>query len=263
MKKALILANKTIFYDKDLKRTFKNLGVKNGDILCVHSELFGFGMPMLERKEFLQSLTECFFELIGEEGTLIMPTFTYSFCKNESYDKINSRSKMGVLSEFFRKQTGVKRTNDPIFSFALKGKKEQLFLKQSKSCFGKNCVYDTLANNNGKIILFGTQVAGYTFTHFIEEKARVPYRYFKEFKGKILFEDAKEENTTIKYYVRNLEKNSDFDVNKQIEILKQTNNFCFENFGNSCIVLIDAKAYLKHTLKALNQNLECLLMEEK
>lgn len=32
-----------------------------------------------------------------------MPTFTYSFCKNEIYDKLNSKSTVGVLTEYFRK----------------------------------------------------------------------------------------------------------------------------------------------------------------
>ncbi|HEB9887588.1 TPA: AAC(3) family N-acetyltransferase, partial [Campylobacter jejuni] len=41
------------------------------------------------------------------------------FCKNEVYDKINSKTKMGALNEYFRKQTGVKRTNDPIYFLLL------------------------------------------------------------------------------------------------------------------------------------------------
>ncbi|EJP4488918.1 aminoglycoside N(3)-acetyltransferase, partial [Campylobacter jejuni] len=185
------------YSDKDLIDAFYQLGIKRGDILCVHTELFKFGVPLLSRNEFLQTILNCFFEVIGKEGTLIMPTFTYSFCKNEVYDKINSKTKMGALNEYFRKQTEVKRTNDPIFSFAIKGVKEELFLKDTTSCFGENCVYDMLSKINGKIILLGSKTNGYTFTHFIEEKARVPYRYFKEFQGKIIFENGMSKNIKI------------------------------------------------------------------
>ncbi len=95
-----------------------------------------------------------------------MPTFTYSFCKNEVYDKLNSKCTVGILNEFFRKQEGVKRTNDPIFSFAVKGAKEDLFLyKEQKSCFDEGCIYNILKNNNGKIVLLGTQLLDHTFTH--------------------------------------------------------------------------------------------------
>lgn len=110
---------------------------------------------MLPKNEFLQTILNCFFEVIGKEGTLIMPTFTYSFYKNEVYDKINSKTKMGALNEYFRKQTGVKRTNDPIFSFAIKRAKEELFLKDTTSYFRENCVYEVLAKENGKYIIFG------------------------------------------------------------------------------------------------------------
>ncbi len=69
------------YSDKDLIDAFYQLGIKRGDILCVHTELFNFGIPLLFRNEFLQTILDCFFEVIGKEGTLIMPTFTYSFCK--------------------------------------------------------------------------------------------------------------------------------------------------------------------------------------
>ncbi|EOI2760049.1 TPA: AAC(3) family N-acetyltransferase, partial [Campylobacter jejuni] len=203
------------YSDKDLIDAFYQLGIKRGDILCVHTELFNFGVPLLSRNEFLQTILNCFFEVIGKEGTLIMPTFTYSFCKNEVYDKLNSKCTVGTLNEFFRKQQGVKRTNDPIFSFAIKGAKEELFLKNTTSCFGENSVYDTLVKENGKIILLGTKIAGYTFTHFIEEKIKVPYRYFKEFKGKIILENKMPKEIVINYYVRDLEENSNLDVYKQ------------------------------------------------
>ncbi|EAI3896839.1 aminoglycoside N(3)-acetyltransferase, partial [Campylobacter lari] len=242
----------------DLIEAFKKLGIKKGDILCVHTELFNFGTPLLPRNEFLQTILDCFFEVIGEEGTLIMPTFTYSFCKNEVYDKLNSPTKMGALNEYFRKQTGVKRTNDPIFSFAIKGAKEELFLKDTTSCFGENCVYDILTKENGKLILFGPKTIGYTFSHFIEEKAYVPYRYFKIFSGKIIDEKNKTFQKNIKYYVRKLDENSNLDIDKQVAILKNDNNFNILNFSNAYIINIDMKKYFKKTLKALKDNPYCL-----
>ncbi|TXE89995.1 aminoglycoside N(3)-acetyltransferase, partial [Campylobacter volucris] len=181
----------------DLIKAFENLGIKKGDILCVHSELFKFGTPLLKKNEFLQTIIDCFFEAIGKEGTLIMPTFTYKFCKDGIYDKLNSKSEVGILTEYFRKWGGVIRTNDPIFSFAIKGAKQDLFLQDTKSCFGENCVYDILWKNSGKIILFGTHLVGYTFTHFIEEMVKVPYRYFKNFSGILIDESGKQNNKNI------------------------------------------------------------------
>lgn len=154
---------------------------------------------------------------------------------------------------------GVKRNNDPIFSFAIKGKNEKDFLKEHTNCFGKNSVYDMLSKTNGKIILLGSKTSGYTFSHFIEEKAKVPYRYFKEFKGKIILENGTSKNIKINYYVRKLDISSDLDVYKQIKILQEDNNFKVENFANSCIVSMNANKYLQATLKALKKDAYCLL----
>ncbi|MBF7048751.1 acetyltransferase, partial [Campylobacter volucris] len=49
----------------DLIKAFENLGIKKGDILCMHSELFKFGTPLLKKNEFLQTIIDCFFEAIG------------------------------------------------------------------------------------------------------------------------------------------------------------------------------------------------------
>ncbi|MCV3399693.1 AAC(3) family N-acetyltransferase [Campylobacter lari] len=245
----------------DLIEAFKKLGITKGDILCVHTELFNFGTPLLPRNEFLQTILDCFFEVIGEEGTLIMPTFTYSFCKNEVYDKLNSPTKMGALNEYFRRWGGVKRTNDPIFSFAIKGAKEELFLKDTTSCFGENCVYETLRKNNGKIMLFGTYLIGYTFTHYIEEVAKVPYRYFKNFKGILIDENNIKHNTNIDYYVRYIDKNSSISKQQQINILKENNNFNIINFAGSHIVSLESKRYFLDTMRYLKDNPYGLLKE--
>ncbi|HEB7547832.1 TPA: AAC(3) family N-acetyltransferase, partial [Campylobacter coli] len=105
--KKLFQYNQKIYTQKDLVNTLKNIGIKNGDIICVHTEIFHFQTPLLSKNEFLNSFLEALFKAIGKEGTLIMPTFTYSFCKNEVYDKLNSKCTVGILNEFFRKQEGV------------------------------------------------------------------------------------------------------------------------------------------------------------
>ncbi|CAM4052786.1 Aminoglycoside N(3)-acetyltransferase [Campylobacter armoricus] len=106
--KYIFKCNNKKYSNKDLIESFYKLGIQKNDILCIHSELMKFGIPLLPRNEFLQTIIDCFFEVIGKEGTLIMPTFTYSFCKNEVYNKINSKSNVGVLTEYFRKLGGGK-----------------------------------------------------------------------------------------------------------------------------------------------------------
>ena len=260
--KALLEFKGKIFYDEDLITCLDNCGLKRGDTVCVHSELFGFGTPLLTRAEFLSAILKCFWQVLGEKGTLLMPTFTYSFCKNLAFDKANSKSTMGVLSEFFRKQNGVFRTNEPIFSFGVAGFKQEAFSKDYASCFGKGCVYDTLTKENGKIMLFGTQDLGYTFTHFVEEEAKVSYRYYKDFSGLLINEKGEKFTKSIRYFVRNLNKNSVLSIAKQRNLLKSTNNFVTVNFAGKIIVLIKAVEYKNEFLRVFEKD-ENALLEDK
>lgn len=258
------LKYKEKFYTKnELIAVFKRLGIREGDCICVHTELMNLGTPLVCKEEFLSTLVSCFLEVLTDKGTLIMPTFTYSFCKNYDYDKLHSKSTMGVLTEFFRKKEGVVRTNDPIFSFAIWGAKTKDFLKDTPTCFGEGCVYDMLHKNSGKIVLFGTENLGYTFTHFIEEKMGVDYRYFKEFSGNLIDERGAKHPKSIKYFVRDLKLNLDLDLEKNKALLKQSNNFKKEFFGNAPIVCIDSKLYLNEFEKVLRTNPYHLLKEEK
>lgn len=263
---ALIKTSDGDFIDKnDFIKCLKDLGIKNGDTLCVHTELLSLGVLCVSKNTLLQSLIDSFFDVIGESGTLIMPTFTYSFCENKDYDMDNSKSTMGILTEYFRNLKGVKRTNDPIFSFAVRGAKENLFLNDVKSCFGDDSVYDVLAKENGKILLLGTDKIGYTFTHYTEEYAfnkgyDLKYRYFKEFCGKVIKNNISEEKSIL-YFVRDLEQKSVLSVEKQINILKKYNLFYKQKFANSCVVCIGANEYLQANLNELKQNQNCLIKD--
>lgn len=247
-------AKDKIYTKSDFCEVLERLGLRRGEIICVHTELFNMGLPLVDKELFLRILLDGFWDILGRSGTLIMPTFTYDFCNGRDFDKRHNKSTMGVLTEFFRKQEGVLRTDDPIYSFAIWGSDKEDFLKPTSTCFSENCVYDILAKKNGKIVLLGTEVVGYTFTHFIEERAGVSYRYYKEFSGKIINEQGKSQESSIKLFVRHLDRKSIFSLEKQVQILKDSENFKRELFGNSPIVSIEAQNYLDSTLSILQKD---------
>lgn len=250
--KNLLKYNGKIYSQNDLIEALIRLGIQKGDIICSHSEIYGFGIPLLPIKDFLNALLECLFEVIGKEGTLIMPTFTYSFCKNEIYDKLNSKCTVGALNEFFRKQQGVKRTNDPIFSFAVKGAHEELFLnKEQKSCFDENCVYAILTRNNGKILNFGNKDC-FTFVHYPEESAGIKYRYHKTFKGIILDENNNKFEKSISFFVRHQGVATSDD--KITCFLRKKQYFKEIGFGNTLLALIEAKPFYTDLITTFNKN---------
>ncbi|ECR3229712.1 aminoglycoside N(3)-acetyltransferase [Campylobacter coli] len=248
--KELLKYNGKIYTQNDLIEALVKLDIQKGDIVCSHSEIYGFGTPLLPIKDFLNALLECIFEVIGKEGTFIMPTFTYSFCKNEIYNKVNSKCTVGALNEFFRKQQGVKRTNDPIFSFAVKGANEKLFLnKEQKSCFDENCAYAILTQNNGKILNFGNDGC-FTFIHYPEEVYQISYRYNKNFHGIIIDENGKKYQKNINYFVR---KEGQFPIEKKIQdFLIQNKNYKQISFGGKTISLYCCKQAFEDFLNIFN-----------
>jgi aminoglycoside 3-N-acetyltransferase len=168
-----------------------DLGVKKGDNIMIHSDLSVLGRLCLSgsnsSSRFLRALINVFKEAVTSRGTIIMPTFSYSFLKGEIYDINNSPSTAGILTEFFRKQKGVIRTINPDLSFAVWGKNKQYFTGHlGKSSFGKDSVFDRLNKKGGKIILFGPFFGGKaTFMHYIEEMHGVSYRHKKIISGLI------------------------------------------------------------------------------
>ena len=52
-------------------------------------------------------------------GNIAIPTYSYSYARNELYDMRNTPSNLDVVSEYLRKKNVLKRTIDPNFSYLL------------------------------------------------------------------------------------------------------------------------------------------------
>ncbi len=100
----------------------QKLGVTPGMKLVVHSTFSSLGQitggPEACCKKLQQAVTA--------EGTLMMPAFTFQVYlpgdNNNCYDVRNTPSKVGILTETFRKMPGVYRSFDPCHSFAVWGR---------------------------------------------------------------------------------------------------------------------------------------------
>lgn len=238
----------------------ERIGVTARDILCVHSSLLGFGRPYVSKEKFLDTIIKIFQFVLGPRGTLIMPTFTYSFCNNEIYDVNQSPSTVGVLTEYFRKMEGVKRTKHPIFSFAVWGEQADEYIENdSVDAFGDNGVYGKLIRDNGKLLLFGAP-RGYTFYYLSEERVRVDHRYFKYFQGEV---KDKESSYIIEvpYYVRKLDKKSILDEDKLSSYLKET---CIQSevkLGRASLLLNPCREMYDSCCKTLSKTQDYFLID--
>ncbi len=187
----------------------RDLGVRPGDALFVHSGLWAaLRVAGPSPREKLVTIVNGLNASVPD-GVLMLPTFSYSFCKGHVFDIDHSPSTVGALTEHFRRLPGVRRTSDPIFSAAVRGDvpaawEEALFAVDDKDCFGDRSVFAFLRERNARLLFFGVSFEACTFVHHVEQGLGVRYRYMKDFPGVIRTSDTETE-ITARYFVRDLE----------------------------------------------------------
>ena len=156
------------------------LGVKKGIHIILHSSFKKIvsAFPELDISSMICILQDS----VGKNGSLIMPTFTYNFKKKfgfqEIYDPEKTPSKVGQVTETFRRMPEVIRTASPTHSFALWGNiTDDIDCKNSPaSPLGAGSVMEWMANQKDcAVLLLGVDFSSLTFGHYLEIKMGVPW----------------------------------------------------------------------------------------
>ncbi|MEA2359016.1 MAG: aminoglycoside 3-N-acetyltransferase [Solirubrobacteraceae bacterium] len=194
---------------RDVERALRRLGVGRRDTLWVHAGLqTALKMEGTTPAEKVATVLRGLDRTVAE-GTLVIPTFTYSFARGEDYDVASSPSTVGVLGERFRHLPGVVRTADPMFSAAVRGPlrrpwASRLLEVRDTDCFGARSVFAYLREVDARLLFLGVGFGYCTFVHHVEQRLRVPYRSFKDFAG-VVRDGDRAVRTTARYFVRDLE----------------------------------------------------------
>ena len=155
-------------YTLEVEKIFKKLKIKKSDLVMLHVDtaiLHYYSGTKIQNKTkaFCKEIIDYF----DANGTIIVPTFTYSFTKKKNFNSQSSKSNVGYFSEIFRKMPNIKRTNHPLFSVATKGKLEKKVLKCTiEDSFGKNTIFDLLYKYKGKIVCIACDLERITFIHY-------------------------------------------------------------------------------------------------
>lgn len=172
---------------EDIVETLKKVGADDCEHLFLHSDIvFGRIPKGMKRKEYLGALYESLKEL-GVKS-LIVPTFSYSFCNGEDYDVRESKSYIGALNEFIRVNgEGRYRSLDPLLSVSVNEELKSLFDHPGDHSLGEGCALDTIHHMDGvKFLFFGIHMRQcFTHLHYIEKMMDVPYRFDISFEGNV------------------------------------------------------------------------------
>ena len=233
--------NGTNVSDIDFLDTLRSLGVSLGDTLFIHSDVMVFGRLIPESKDMLlPTIVKVFKEAVGPEGTIVMPTFSYSYCRKKPFDPLHTPSTVGALTNFFRQAPGVVRSTHPLFSVAAWGKNKERMLRVGKDSFGPESSFAVLRELNAKIVLLGVTFEACTFLHYLEQKHNVPYRFIKTFDGTFIDKEGREHEDSCTYFVRPLDENIDNDMTRITPHLREKKMVMERRLGNGEISVVSA-----------------------
>jgi len=252
----------TALVSDDIVDAFRSCGIAAGDTLMLHSDaIVAAQFADLSPGKRLDLLIEAVLKALGGAGTLIMPTFTYSLARGESFDPAASPSTVGAVTEHFRRRPGVLRSEDPLFSVAAFGRLAPVFAAAATAdCFGPGSAFDLLLRNDGKIACLGCAFDRITFVHYVEQCKKVDYRYPKRFDGAII-RQGRSEAVSVNYVVRDLARETPVDLARLKRKLQDTGKLCSTAIGRVGLTSVKARDFFDAAAALLAEDPVALIRE--
>jgi aminoglycoside 3-N-acetyltransferase len=237
---------------EDLINGFQSLGLESGDTLLVHSSYKSFGGV----EGGPQTVINALLQVLGDEGTLIMPNFNFDFCKGKPWDVRKTPSHMGVITNMVRERPNAKRVFHPIYSFAIVGQHADFLTREHyKSSYGANSVFGKLRQLDGKIMVVGLSYTNsMTFFHHVEEMEGVDYRYIKSFTGEVTDERGNTYEDTFTMLVRDLDKGVITEVDPMGELMEQAGIVSIQQIGEATVKMMKANDVYEFTAREMKRN---------
>lgn len=162
-----------------IAETFQKIGIQQDHPLMVHSSLSTCGPIRGGASVIIAALKQ----KTGDEA-LVMPTHTYCYPDEKGtapiYDRVLTPSKVGAVTNYFRKLEGCVRSLHPTHSIAALGKGSEALCSGHEFCetpCGSGTPYEKLIQRDCSVLMFGVTLNTYTFFHTAEAAAGVPYLY--------------------------------------------------------------------------------------
>ena len=237
----------------DFVRALRTVGIGEGDVVYfqVCHEALGAADGAATDDALSRLLHAGLLEAVGPTGTIIAPSYTFSFCRQQVFDPAETPTVVGpwntftAFPEYLRRQPGAIRSRDPIFSNAGVGPRaSELLSRVPPVCLGDDSVHARLRRVGGKICILGVGLYEAIFRHYVESVSRVPWRFDKLFTGKIR-ENGVERKEGWLYNVRIGAPNGN-PAGEALEALARKTGVCRSAaVGGGEIVAVEAEQYFQ------------------
>ena len=168
-------------------RALRDSGLSEGDTVFVHADLIQFGLIKDKNGKFdlalgPATLATAMKRVLGTTGTIVVPTFSYTWPKEAVFRVAKTKSLMGSFSEYIRALPEAMRTPHPLLSITAVGSRaKNIVAGVDKTGFGKGSPFSRLHALNAKLVMAGVPYC--SIKDFVELSHNVPYRYTKYFHG--------------------------------------------------------------------------------
>jgi aminoglycoside 3-N-acetyltransferase len=152
----------------------RRLGLAQGDTVMVHSSFDRFAGFSGKPSDVIRILQET----VGPTGTLLMPSLPFTgtaveyASRDPVFDVRRTPSKVGLLTELFRRSPGVARSVHPTHPVVAWGARLPELLANhylARTPCGEGTPYARLVQYDGRILFLGAGIESMTFFHYVEE----------------------------------------------------------------------------------------------
>jgi aminoglycoside N3'-acetyltransferase len=196
----------------------RRVGVEAGDGVLVHAAIQYLGRP----SGGVGLYWHAFRQVLGDAGTLAVPTFNFGFARGLPFDRGNTPSEeMGVFAEHIRGLPEARRSAHPLQSIAAIGRHaDDLASRDTPSAFDPGSGFERMLDLNFKMVLLGAGIKVASIVHYSEQKNQVPYRYWKDFEGTII-EEGRPRTAVYRMFARDLDLDPRMDFTPVQRALEQ------------------------------------------
>ena len=214
----------------------KETGLKPGDVVLVHSAMRTLGHV----DGGAETVVAALLEMLGERGTLVVPTFTFVHQAEEDpiIDPANDPSEMGIITETVRQRPNALRSTTYRHSFAAIGRRAQVITEvdPALSPFDLRSSFGVMLALNTQVLLLGLTYAISTSHHFAEWVCDVPYRHTIDLQVKVRRKDGSiVQQAMLDYQPFTYTGSSRPDFNRLGRILEQHGLVGMAAIGNAAV----------------------------
>lgn len=197
----------------EIENYLKEIDLPKNEILFLHVKLKGIsdGISYASLSKHIIAILRDFYS----PKTILVPTFTYSYTKSGTYNRISSTAEVGRFSEEIRNQFDpAYRSINPVFNVIDTHRYFDKYSLKEESAFGEDSLMHLLHELGHVVININVDEFISTYLHFLEYHYKVPYRYIKNFPGEVIISKEDTKIIDYQYYVRDLNKHTTWDREK-------------------------------------------------